>query len=59
MSILFSPSTCGFYDTTVNKSIPSDSVVITDSERSNLLNKQAQGFLIDLNDEGLPVAKDI
>ncbi|WBF68245.1 hypothetical protein LN040_03840 [Desulfovibrio subterraneus] len=55
----YSPSRKGFYDTEIHGSnIPADSVEITDDEHRALLAAQAQGKIIQPDENGRPVAME-
>lgn len=53
--MLFSSSTGGFYDATINKSIPADAVAITSAEYAALLAGQSEGKRITSDAQGRPV----
>lgn len=56
MAILFSISTCGFYDTSIHKKIPADAVTVSTEERDALIEDQSSGMSIALDAGGRPVA---
>lgn len=57
MTIFYSTTTKGFYDDTINDPaiIPNDSVAITDSLRTTLLNGLMSGDTITIDNNGQPV----
>lgn len=58
MSVYYSRSTGGFYDTGVhNKNIPDDAKEITKERRSNLIEAQSIGARIVSDDNGYPIAE--
>ena len=61
MTIYFSKSNIGFYDSDIHAEtqIPSDSIEITEEERSRLINGQASGKIISVGDDGIPYLKDL
>jgi len=54
----YSPSNNAFYDTAINKEIPSDAINITDKAWSDLLAGQAEGKLIACGTDMLPCLTD-
>lgn len=58
MTIYYSASTLGFYNTEINTEIPSDAVEITEQYYNELINAQSNGKKIELNSEGYPIAVD-
>lgn len=56
MTIYYSASTSGFYDSAVNTEIPKDSVEITIEVWQSLLTAQSNGETIAANKDGYPVA---
>lgn len=53
----YSPSTHGFYDSSIHASaIPADAVAITAAEHAALLQAQAQGMVIQTGEDGRPEA---
>lgn len=57
--MFFSKSTMGFYREELNgKNIPSDAVRITPERHSELIKAQSSGKLIEVDDDGLPIALD-
>ncbi|ABC33407.1 conserved hypothetical protein [Hahella chejuensis KCTC 2396] len=59
MHYFYSPSTRGFYLESLHAAggLPLDGVKVTEEERQALLDGQAQGLTIEINDQGRPVAK--
>lgn len=57
MTIFYSASTSGFYDTEIHTSIPSDSVEITKEEHNALLEDQSKGRVICVGADGRPTTK--
>jgi len=58
MTLYFSKTTNGFYDTTINVSIPSDAVEISNSEHEALLQGQSDGKVISADASGRPALTD-
>lgn len=58
MSIYFSKSTSGFYDTNIHKTIPDDCVELSQEDYLNLLDGQSKGKVIGSDSDGRPVLKD-
>jgi hypothetical protein len=58
MTIFYSVSTNGFYDSTINKDIPKDSVEITTQQHQELLNSQSKGKIIQADANGNPTTVD-
>jgi len=58
MTIFYSKSTKGFYDSEVHINIPSDAVEITKEAWISLINAQSNGKQIQANKKGFPVAVD-
>ncbi len=58
MTIYYSKSTAGFYDSNINTVIPGDSVEITSEEHIALLTAQSEGKVITVGSDGKPVATD-
>lgn len=56
--ILFSPTTTGFYDTSLSSVIPSDAVEIDGALYTELLDAQSRGGVIVAGDDGMPTWKD-
>lgn len=57
MTLYYSPSNCGFYDSEINSLIPGDSVEITKEEHSTLLSAQSEGRVICVGEDGTPTTK--
>jgi hypothetical protein len=57
MNWLYAPSTGGFYNSDVHKTIPADAVQISDEERTALLKAQALGQAIAPGPDGRPMAE--
>ena len=55
MTIFFSKSTLGFYDSTLNTIIPGDAVEITEADHAALLAAQGAGQVIEVDNNGNPV----
>ncbi len=58
MTMFYSKSTGGFYDSIINKYIPDDAVEITDLQHKTLLSSQANGQIITSDQAGNPIAVD-
>lgn len=58
MTISYSPSTRGFYDTEIHSTIPADARVITALQHRRLLEQQTAGKVIAPDGAGDPVAAD-
>jgi len=58
MTIFFSKSTNGFYNSEINTPIPSDAVEITDEQHTGLLEGQANGKQVASDADGNPVLID-
>jgi len=52
--LFFSPSTCGFYDSEINATIPPDAVEVTPAERQAALDALAPGLCIAGGPDGKP-----
>ncbi|MBB4055074.1 MULTISPECIES: phage tail protein [Pseudomonas] len=52
--MLFSPSTCGFYDPAINSVLPSDAVEIDDDFYAELLRGNSRGQIITSDKHGYP-----
>ncbi|WP_156669330.1 phage tail assembly chaperone [Pseudomonas sp. DR 5-09] len=52
--MLFSPTTCGFYDPDINLVIPDDAVVINDDLYAELLLGNSRGMIISSDKHGYP-----
>jgi hypothetical protein len=52
--MLFSPSTCGFYDPEINSVLPSDTVEIDDDFYAELLLGNSRGLIISSDKHGYP-----
>jgi hypothetical protein len=55
MTIFFSKSTNGFYNSEINTSMPNDAVEITDKQHMDLLEGQASGKQITSDEDGNPI----
>lgn len=55
MNMLFSALTLGFYDLTINTSIPVDAVPISDEKYNSLLDGQSTGQIISADAAGNPI----
>lgn len=58
MTLFYSPSENGFYDSDINRDMPSDVIAITRDEYVNLFNGQANGQVIVANKKGKLSLKD-
>lgn len=58
MTLFYSPSENGFYDSDINRSMPSDVIAITRDEYSELFLGQADGKTIVANKKGKLTLKD-
>ena len=56
MTIFFSKTTNGFYDSDINTVIPEDAVEVSTSDYQQLLVAQQNGQVIQANQQGYPVA---
>lgn len=56
MTIFFSKTTNGFYDSDINTVIPEDAVEVSSSDYQQLLADQQNGQVIVANEQGYPVA---
>ena len=56
--MLYSATTCGFYDRSINIAIPADAVEITAERHAALLAGQSAGQLITADENGYPVLVD-
>ena len=56
--MLYSATTCGFYDRSINIAIPADAVEITAERHAALLAGQSAGQLITADESGYPVLAD-
>lgn len=59
MTLFYSKQSGGFYDDSINKNIPNDSVTISSEYHAELLSKQSEGYEIQANDKGYPVAVEL
>lgn len=59
MSIFYSKSTGGFYNTEINSNMPADVVEISDQLHKELLMGQIKGKIISASDAGLPMLMDL
>lgn len=58
MTIYYSQTTNGFYDSSINSDIPSDSVEISVEKHQELLTDQSNGKIITSDKKGNPIAID-
>jgi len=52
--ITFSPSTRGFYDRTIHARVPADAVDISEARHRQLIEAQAEGKILYVDDDGTP-----
>lgn len=57
--LLFSPSTCGFYDRRVHTSIPADAIEVSEAERAAALDALEPGLAIVAGPDGKPIAAPV
>lgn len=57
--LLFSPSTCGFYDRRVHNSIPADAIEVSEAERTAALDALEPGLAIVAGPDGKPIAAPV
>ena len=57
--LLFSPSTCGFYDRRVHSSIPADAIEVSEAERAAALDALEPGLAIVAGPDGKPIAAPV
>lgn len=57
--LLFSPSTCGFYDRRVHSSIPADAIEVSEAERTAALDALEPGLAIVAGPDGKPMVAPV
>ncbi|WP_234179214.1 tail fiber assembly protein [Sphingopyxis sp. NFH-91] len=57
--LLFSPSTCGFYDRRVHSSIPADAIEVSEAERGAALDALEPGLAIVAGPDGKPMVAPV
>lgn len=58
MSIFYSPSKRGFYNSEIHAVIPEDKIEISPERHAELMAEQASGKIIVPNESGFPIAQD-
>lgn len=57
--LLFSPSTCGFYDRRVHSSVPADAIEVSEAERTAALDALEPGLAIVAGPDGKPMVAPV
>ncbi len=57
--LLFSPSTCGFYDRRVHSSVPADAIEVSEAERAAALDALEPGLAIVAGPDGKPMVAPV